>query len=186
METINTLQTEHNAVLYVLDRLEEATEAAASGQLVPNDVFTDIEEFFRVFVDRCHHGKEETVLFPKLIGTGLPQALEAEHAQGRQLATAYAGAVDSYIPGNRASAVALQRSAADYAALLREHIERENAGLFPAIERELSLQDQALVGAFEEIETERIGAGTHERLHGMIETLAGRIAPLLPAATHNR
>src|SRR5579864_5712380 len=71
---------------------------------------------------------------------------------------------------------ALQRAAAGYAAMLRGHIARETAELLPAIERELAAQDEALVEAFEQIETERIGAGTHERLHGMIDTLAGRIS----------
>lgn len=183
METIDTLQAEHNAVLYVLDQLGLAAEAAASGQPVPKDVFTDIEEFFRVFVDRCHHGKEETVLFPKLIETGLPQALEAEHEQGRKLARAYASAVEGYVPGSEASARAMQQAAADYAVLLRDHIDREMAGLFLAIERELAAEDQELVEAFEEIENERIGAGTHERLHGMIGTLEERIAPFLSVST---
>ncbi len=182
METTKTLQAEHNAVLHVLDQLEHAAEAAAGGQPVPANVFADIEEFFRVFVDRCHHGKEELVLFPKLMQTGLPAALEMQHEEGRQLAKAYALAAERYVAGSRASAVALQRAAADYEALLRSHIDMENAGLLPAIERDLSAQDQELADAFEQIETERIGAGTHERLHHMIETLAGRISPFLSAS----
>jgi hemerythrin-like domain-containing protein len=177
MKTTMTLQTEHNAVLYVLDQLGQAAAAAAAGRPVPKDVFSDIEEVFRVFVDRCHHAKEETVLFPLLNATSLPQALEAEHAKGRQLAQSYAGALALYTPSDSLTGQALQRAATAYAEMLRGHIARETAELFPAIERELLSQDEALVEAFELIETERIGAGTHERLHGMIETLAGRIAP---------
>ena len=78
MEATTTLRTEHNALLYVLDQLEHAAAAAAAGRAVPRDVFSDIEEVFCVFVDRCHHAKEETVLFPLLAATGLPQTLEAE------------------------------------------------------------------------------------------------------------
>ncbi|MHB8621118.1 MAG: hypothetical protein ACYDAG_16385 [Chloroflexota bacterium] len=66
--------------------------------------------------------------------------------------------------------------------MLRPHIAKENAELLPVVERELAARDQALVDAFERIETERIGAGTHERLHSMIETLAGRIAPFTATA----
>ena len=73
MEATNTLQVEHNAVLYVLDEVEQAASSAASGQAVPKDVFTDVEEFFRVFVDRCHHSKEEMVLFPRLTSSALPR-----------------------------------------------------------------------------------------------------------------
>jgi hemerythrin-like domain-containing protein len=181
MEATLTLQTEHNAVLYVLDQLGQAAGAAAAGRPVPKDVFSDIEEVFRVFVDRCHHAKEETVLFPLLGATGLPQTLEAEHAHGRQLVQAYATAVALYNPGDSITGTALQRAATAYAEMLRGHIARETAELFPAIERELPSQDEALVEAFERIENERIGAGTHERLHGMIETLAGRVAPYAAA-----
>jgi len=186
METTKTLQTEHNAVLYVLDQLEHAAGAAADGQPVPADVFGDIDEFFRIFVDRCHHGKEETVLFPRLSTTSLPVQLAAEHAEGRRLAQAYAGAVTSYSPGDRASGGTLRRAASDYAAMLRAHIAKENAELMPAVDRQLAAEDSEIVEAFERIETERIGAGMHERLHGMIETLASRIGPFLrtPAGSH--
>jgi len=83
----------------------------------------------------------------------------------------------SYTPDDRDTATALERAASEYSALLRSHIATENAELLPAIDRELAAEDDALVEAFERIETERIGAGTHERLHAMIETLPGRIAP---------
>jgi hemerythrin-like domain-containing protein len=177
METTTTLRTEHKAVLYVLDQLEQAAAAAAAGRPVPAEVFGDIEEVFRVFVDRCHHAKEETVLFPLLAATNLPQTLEAEHADGRQLSQAYARMVALYTPGDNTSGTALREAAAAYAAMLRGHIARETAELLPAVERELAAQDQALVEAFERIENERIGPGTHERLHGVIETLAARVAP---------
>ncbi len=186
METTDTLQTEHNAVLYVLDQLEQATSAAGGGQPVPADFFTDVGEFFRVFVDQCHHGKEETVLFPRLSDVRLRQMLEAEHNQGRQLAKAYAAAVDAYVPGDAASAAAVQRAASEYATRLREHIARETDRLLPVVEKELAADDNDLAEAFERIETERIGAGTHERLHGMIETLPGRVAPFLAAPVASR
>jgi hemerythrin-like domain-containing protein len=186
METTNTLQTEHNAVLYVVDQLEHASDAAAHGQPVPRDVFADIDEFFRIFVDRCHHAKEETVLFPRLTGGELSGQLEAEHTEGRRLAQAYHDAVEVYMPGDVTSGARVQNSAAEYAAMLREHIAKEAGELLPAVNRELAAEDAALVEAFERIETERIGAGTHERLHGMIGTLAARIAPFVAAVAGSR
>ncbi|MGH2364013.1 MAG: hemerythrin domain-containing protein [Chloroflexota bacterium] len=141
-------------------------------------------EFFRVFVDRCHHTKEETVLVPRLSATGLSARLEAEHADGRRLA--YASAVALYRPGDRTGGAVVQLAVANYAAVLWAHIARENAELLPAVDRQLAANDSELVEAFERIETERIGSGAHERLHGMIETLAGRIAPFLPVAAGRR
>lgn len=182
METIDTLRAEHSAVLYVLEQLELASAAAAAARPVPKGVFADIDEFFRVFVDKCHHGKEESVLFPRLAERDLRQRLEEEHEQGRDRARAYAASAAAYSPGDVASAMALQQAAAAYADLLRKHIATENDWLLPAVENELPTQDRELSEAFERIEIDRIGPGTHERLHGMIETLAGRIAPFAGAA----
>src|SRR4051812_33621825 len=102
MRTIDTLRDEHNGVLNVLGQLERAASAAERGAPVPKDVFADVQEFFAVFVDKCHHGKEESELFPRLTsapGRALVERLEAEHVTGRRLAGAYASAAESYQPG---------------------------------------------------------------------------------------
>ena len=180
MLAIEVLRAEHEGVLVVLTELERAATAAERGALVPRDIFTDIQEFFTVFVDRCHHGKEEAELFPRLGGgadAAIVQALAQEHDSGRQLAAAYAAAVRSYAPGDRWSGARLARASRDYAELLRVHIERETRELFPAMAGSLAAEDDRLVTAFERLEEEQIGAGTHERLHAMIDTLPARIAP---------
>jgi hemerythrin-like domain-containing protein len=184
MKTIDTLRDEHNGVLFVLDQLDRAVSAAERGTPVPKDVFADIQEFFAVFVDKCHHGKEEAELFPRLTsvrGRALVERLEAEHVTGRRLAGAYAAAAEAYEPGLAEAGARLAGAAREYAAFLRAHIAVETDQLFSATEA-LADQDQALVDAFERIEEERIGPGTHERLHTMIDGLSGRIDPWLPTA----
>jgi hemerythrin-like domain-containing protein len=184
MQTTHTLQDEHNGVLLVLDQLERAVAAAERGGQVPADIFRDIQEFFVVFVDQCHHGKEETELFPQLEAHGssaIARRLEDEHAVGRRLAAAYGEALGAYTPGQIATGTRLAGAARAYADFLRAHIELETRELFPAVEEKLATFDQALVDAFERIELERIGAGTHERLHSMIEGLSTRIDPYVRA-----
>jgi hemerythrin-like domain-containing protein len=183
MKTIDTLRDEHNGVLFVLDQLERAVSAAERGAAVPKDVFADVQEFFAIFVDKCHHGKEEAELFPRLTsatGRALVDRLEGEHVVGRRLAGEYAAAVIDYRPGDAASGERLATAAREYAAFLREHIGVETEELFRETEA-LSAQDQELVDAFERIEVEQIGPGTHERLHGMIEGLPARIDPWVPS-----
>jgi hemerythrin-like domain-containing protein len=185
MQTTETLRAEHEGVLVVLEQLERAVAAAERGALVPGDIFRDVQEFFTVFVDRCHHGKEETELFPQLATRGsgaLVERLEGDHALGRQLAAGYGQAVDAYTPGDPAAAAQLAATARHYAAFLREHIDLETRQLLPAVESTLADHDQALNEAFERIEVERIGAGTHERLHEMIEGLGQRIDPYVGSA----
>jgi hemerythrin-like domain-containing protein len=183
MQTIETLRAEHEGVLEVLRQLDRAADAAERGSPVPVDVFGDIQEFFAVFVDRCHHGKEEAELFPRLEQRGVREIvdrLETEHVTGRRLAAAYAEAAREYVPGDAASGGRLAAAAREYAAFLRAHIDLENTELFAATEA-LAADDQAIVDAFERIEEEKIGPGTHERLHGMIGSLGKRIDPWVRA-----
>ena len=102
-----------------------------------------------------------------------------EHDSGRRLAAAYTAAVRSYVPGDRWSGARLARASHAYVDHLRLHIERETLDLFPAIEASLAADDDRLVAAFERIEQQQIGAGAHELLHAMIDTLPARIAPWL-------
>ena len=187
MRSVEVLREEHDAVLGVLDLLEQAAEAASRGRPVPADVFSDIQEFVTVFVDQCHHHKEEGAVFPRLQarpgGQALIARLEREHETGRALAARYVAAVAGYIPGDRAGGGRLAEAAHAYRAALAAHIDAETTELYPAMEAWLRDADGAIVAEFDRIEVEEIGAGTHERLHGMIDSLPGRIGAATVSAT---
>jgi len=181
MQTIETLKAEHDAVLGVLTHLEHAADAATHGAPIPQDLFADIRELFAIFVDRCHHGKEEAELFPRLTSAddvALVRRLENQHVEGRRLASDYAAAVDAYRPGDASSGARLAAAVHAYADSLRGHIDLENRELMPAT-LGLAAQDHDIVEAFDRVEEERIGPGVHERLHEMIDGLPGRIEPWL-------
>jgi len=79
------------------------------------------------------------------------------------------GAYRAGAPGAAASWALAARS---YAALLREHISKENEVLFVMAEQMLNEAEQRqLAETFERVEIERMGAGTHERLHARMEQL---------------
>jgi hemerythrin-like domain-containing protein len=184
MQTIETLKTEHDAVLGVLTHLEHAADAAGHGAPIPGDLFADVREFFAIFVDRCHHGKEESELFPRLTvagATALVRRLEDQHVEGRRLASDYAAAVEAYRPGDAGSGARLAAAVHAYADFLRAHIDLENRELLPATAA-LAAQDRDLVEAFDRVEEERIGPGVHDRLHEMIDGLPARIGPWLAEA----
>src|SRR6185312_4638927 len=142
MKSIETLRHEHDAVLLVLEALEPALRAAELGVPVPTDIFTDVGEFFSVFVDQCHSGKEEAAVFARLqpatAGSSLVRQLENEHSVGRTLSSAYLVTVAAYRPGDATSGAGVARAARAYGAVLREHIEEENRGLFPSMEQLLA------------------------------------------------
>lgn len=180
--TGSILYEEHAAILTVLDYLDQAVAALSEGRAVDAAIFRDLHEFFTLFVGQCHHGKEERLLFPQLHlfpeMAALIAALEREHAQGTALLATYAAAVEGYATRGLPDAGPLIAAAREYAAFLREHIRAENEDLLPSLPHiEPASVPVDLVPAFERYEVEVMGAGTHERLHRMIDTLGPRLAP---------
>ena len=68
------LRQEHEAILKVLGAAEEAARRIDSGGPVRREALSGLSEFFRLFADKCHHGKEEDLLFPLLESHGMPRS----------------------------------------------------------------------------------------------------------------
>ena len=180
MNPTETLKHEHQIVLLILDAAErEAASIRAKGTVRVPQV-EEMLDFFKNFVDRCHHGKEERHLFPRLQERGLPSGVGPvavmlhEHEQGRAAVRAIADALARVKAGDREAAGALAAGLTEYTELLRSHIFKENNVLFPMADHMLSGADQAeLAEAFDKVEAEEIGPGVHERYHRLAHELAG-------------
>jgi hemerythrin-like domain-containing protein len=96
----------------------------------------------------------------------------AEHDEGRGYIRELQKGLEAFQKGDRHSADRIAQSAANYISLLRAHIEKEDTVLFPIAEANLSFDEQSqLYDAFQRLETEKIGAGRHEELHGLLDQL---------------
>ena len=73
-EGTGILRKEHEAILKMLGATEAAAHRIQSGGTVPTETLEGLIEFFRMFGDKCHHGKEEDLLFPLLESRGLPRS----------------------------------------------------------------------------------------------------------------
>ena len=168
------LRREHEGIIQVLEVLEASADRLERGENVPGSVLNGLVEFMRVFVDRCHHGKEETALFPLLESRGIPRqgpigVMLTDHEQGRALARELGEAIERIKGGEALAGKRFAQVARQYSAHLRSHIDKENNVLFVMAESILSPDEQMrLADDFERIELEKIGAGEHERLHGLI------------------
>jgi hemerythrin-like domain-containing protein len=178
------LRNEHEAILGMLDTGEEVSKRIKEGIAIKPEILEGLLEFFRVFADRCHHSKEEDCLFPLLEQKGLPRdagpigVMLHEHAQGRELIRIMDETSRAYAAGQKEAGSRWADAALRYAALLRSHIAKENEILFKMAEQLLLESEQAmLVQAFERIEIDKLGAGTHERLHSLMEKLHAEIFP---------
>jgi hemerythrin-like domain-containing protein len=87
-----------------------------------------------------------------------------------------AQAAADYKAGQEGAASRWAEAARGYAILLREHIAKENNILFVMAERMLTAEEQQELSAqFETVELEKMGVGTHERLHALMDQLCAEI-----------
>jgi hemerythrin-like domain-containing protein len=176
------LRQEHDAILRMLDVTDAIVQQLERNQRVAPETLAGLLEFFRLFADRCHHGKEEELLFPLLERKGMAHeggpigVMLHEHEQGRSLVRQMGDAADAYGSGQAQAGARWADAARSYVALLRQHIDKENNVLFMMAENVLSAAEQAeLVAAFEKVEEEKMGAGTHERLHALMDKLCAEV-----------
>ena len=71
MLPIEVLMYEHRVIEQVLDCLETMARGVESGNALDAGQARDAIDFFRNYADRCHHGKEEDLLFPALLQSGM-------------------------------------------------------------------------------------------------------------------
>lgn len=129
-----TLREEHGLILHVTDALEHSLDTLDDGHAPDLDLIRDCVEFFRLFADACHHGKEEALLFVELEQSGMrsdqgPVAVMLEeHRRGRALVRKMADALAD-APSNAAMHT-LRTAAWAWIDLIRSHIGKEDAILF--------------------------------------------------------
>ena len=137
-----------------------------------------VVEFLRVFVDRCHHTKEEELLFPAIRAAGITAAedtillLLEDHVRGREMVGRIAAASQRLAEGDASATAELADAMSGYTDLLRAHIRREEDDCFDVADRELPAAVQAeLAKGYERIEREVVGGGVHEGFHALLDRL---------------
>jgi hemerythrin-like domain-containing protein len=178
MKATQQLKDEHEGIKIMLNIAGQlGRQFEVTGNLNKQH-FDDILEFLKVFVDKCHHAKEEELLFPALVAAGVPKdgpvaVMLHEHEIGRNHIKAMNEAFVGYIAGDISLSKKIMQNLHGYISLLRDHIEKENNVLFMMADNLLSEKKQdELFEGFEKIEKERIGVGKHEEFHGLIKKLS--------------
>ena len=175
------LMEEHRVIERMLNIVGRACDRLEQGGEVDREVFAGAAEFFRNFADKCHHGKEESLLFEKMVERGMSKTqgpiavMLSEHDTGRahvrQIAqlsgrTLYKESKEDLVKHGRA-----------YVGLLSAHIQKEDGILYPMADRILTEDDQRfLERGFEDVEEKIMGPGVHEKYHKMIEEWEEKLA----------
>jgi hemerythrin-like domain-containing protein len=180
MTPTETLKHEHEIILLALGALEREMRQILGGSPVDEERIGQMIDFVQNFADRCHHAKEEKLLFVRMEERGLPVdggpigAMLQEHDEGRRLVRAAAEALSQASTGDTAARSILATNLLDYVRLLRLHIDKEDNILYPIADQVLTPTDQTeMAAAFDRVEAEEMGEGTHERYHQLAHEWAG-------------
>jgi hypothetical protein len=133
---LETLMAEHRQIERVLAALEACARQIEGGEQVAPSSLARFARFLRSYADELHHGKEEELLFEKMVAAGFPReagpvaVMRLEHERGRALvrelkAAGREGRVDR---GGPAPGGELPF---EFAAALRGHILKRTASSTP-------------------------------------------------------
>ncbi len=178
MRPTEVLKKEHKAIELMLKVLEKLCEKIESEKEVNPEHLDQILEFIKVFGDKCHHAKEEELLFPAMEDSGIPReggpigVMLTEHNLGRDYVKGMSEAVGKYKAGDKNAAAKIIENARNYVTLLREHIDKEDTVLYRMADMRLSAEkEEELLAEFEKLEHDKIGVDKHEGFHRLLQHL---------------
>jgi hemerythrin-like domain-containing protein len=181
MKPIGPLMVEHRLTDRMLDLIRQGIVTLRRGTAAVDITFAgQVVDFFRTYVDLCHHGKEEDILFKALYGKKMSpdhrrimDELIEEHRVARTIVAKLGRAKDLHAGGSDRSSeiVAIYEKIAE---LYPVHIEKEDRHFFfpcleylSAVEQErmlIEMRDfdaqlfhQTYVTLIERLETNRSG-----------------------------
>jgi hemerythrin-like domain-containing protein len=178
MKATSELMKEHEGIMLMLSAMQKVADDIDKGLTLDTEHLEKIVEFLRVFADKCHHGKEEGILFPELVKNGFSNesgpiaVMLDEHRLGRGFIKKLSEDLQAYSAGSKEALPLIAADMKQYVDLLTTHIQKENMILFPMADRALSEEVQnQLYEQYEKLEEEVIGVGKHEEFHSLLRQL---------------
>jgi len=175
------LMDEHRVIERMLGILTKASNRLEKGQDVDSELYVDAVDFLKNFADKCHHTKEEKLLFEKMMERGVSgevgpiAVMMREHQDGRGHVKSLEKLSKEKM--SKTTREGLIKSSRAYVDLLSKHIQKEDNVLYPLANQILDKEDQKeLEKGFEEVEEKVMGPGVHEKYHHMIEEWEEKLA----------
>jgi hemerythrin-like domain-containing protein len=183
-KAIEILMGEHRLIEQVLGSLETYVVGIEQGEAPERQTLADYAAFFRGFADACHHGKEEDLLFQRMIERGFPReagplaVMLHEHVLGRARVAALRELSEAQGPFAPVEVQLAVENARAFVELLRAHILKEDGILYPMAERLLTGPEfDALETQFEGFEKTMRADGSLDRFHALADALSARFRP---------
>jgi hemerythrin-like domain-containing protein len=167
--------TEHRVIERMLAILEAQLAVMAESRAADPAVIDTAVDFIRTYADRCHHGKEEDILFRRLAGKSLdPELAEVmkglveDHVRGRAMNRSLMEANTRYRSGDTAALSDIESCVRALVEFYPVHIEKEDRHFFkPCLEYFSDAEKEAMLSDFDEFDRALI----HEKYRGIVETL---------------
>jgi hemerythrin-like domain-containing protein len=165
MDPRDALREEHGATMKMLAALQRFISQAVE---LKEGETKDIEafiEFFDIYVDRYHHGKEEQILFPALSLTpvvgidSIIDSLMKDHRAARTIMEQIGSTAVTLHSCSEAERRELAERVDLYVDIVRKHIRKENSELLPVIEEMLSEPERLQMARdFHDVELATLGS----------------------------
>lgn len=183
MMPVGPLMIEHRLIERMISVMQKHIKEVASPTEIDLSIIAQGVDFLRTYADRCHHGKEEDLLFKALVSKPLSdehKRILRELMEEHTIARAYVKALDA------ARAQALQGDSSAYREIV-EQVEKI-AALYPAhIEKEDKYFFVPIMSYFEQIEQDEMlkqfvlfdQGLIHEKYALVVGSLEGNHQPLV-------
>jgi len=190
MRLTEELRREHEDILVALNILDRICKRIKSGQPFSGTDAAFVNELFAGYVDKCHTGKEENVLFPALEKLSVAgqdghvaiRLLEyqMEHQRLAELVSDIDGLL-TRIENEETTALAnFVLCAREYIDLYRQHIVRENTDVFEIADEEIPQElHKEILGKFRKIEEDTIGVNKYMEFRTSLYALCSAAYPEL-------
>jgi hemerythrin-like domain-containing protein len=183
-KAIAVLMNEHRLIEQVLGSLETFVTEVENGLEPERPLIADYAGFLRGFADACHHGKEEDILFQRMIERGFSResgpvaVMLHEHRLGRGHVRVLHEAGAGTGPLAAVEAQLVLENAAAFVPLLRAHIQKEDRILYPMAMRLLTGPEMdSMEAAFEAFEARMRADGSYDGLYGLADRLISAFRP---------
>jgi hemerythrin-like domain-containing protein len=174
---IAPLMLEHRLIERMISAMkDEIVRMEQTGRVTPR--FIDLViDFIRTYADRCHHGKEEDILFALLSQKKMSEPdkktmdeLIQDHRRARSMTARLVAASDRWASDDGGSVDDIISALKELVSFYPGHIEREDRHFFIPIMGYFSVHEQDdLFEAFGEFDRKLV----HEKYRSVVEKIAG-------------
>jgi len=171
---------EHRLIERMVNLVKKESERIGERTDVDLNFIDKAVDFFRTYADRCHHGKEESILFRDLAKKQLSQEhrkimdeLIEEHVYARKTVKSLGDAKESYVQGLMEASKDVETILRELAEFYPKHIEKEDKHFFyPSMEYFNKQELDDMLREFWEFDRKMI----HEKYEQIVESMESSYA----------